>query len=431
MIDFRAGRDPIEIQPLDTLGMPKTTTTPERTLAAFTLVSRPRWLWLAILLLATLSLLTYGLLGAIPRTVNGIGVTRDGNRLIPVASSESGIVEEMLVEVGQAVAAGEAVGKLVSAVLAVEIDSAERRLGLLRSEDERASAAESATMRDAERRLDSTTREASDEIRSSEELLALRERLLGEQEKLLAEGFVAEETVLQTRTTVAGLRSGIESARTRIIAAELELERSTASMKQAQAARNEAILAAEATVDRLREQQESDRTVRSIVAGTVVEISRSVGDPVQPGERLTWLKPAGAEGDTVSVVAFLPQRTAKELDVGDAVQVQPTFVDRSRYGYIKGRLISIGTYGATDDQLGFYLQNTAMINEVVDRYKSVLIAEIELERDERTESGFEWSTHDGWPGEIGPGSILDVQVIFRVDRPIELLLPWIRSLLGQ
>ena len=112
-------------------------------------------------------------------------------------------------------------------------------------------------------------------------------------------------------------------------------------------------------------------------------------------------------------------------------QVQPTFVDRSRYGYIKGRLISIGTYGATDDQLGFYLQNTAMINEVVDRYKSVLIAEIELERDERTESGFEWSTHDGWPGEIGPGSILDVQVIFRVDRPIELLLPWIRSLLGQ
>ena len=150
--------------------MPKTTTTPERTLAAFTLVSRPRWLWLAILLLATLSLLTYGLLGAIPRTVNGIGVTRDGNRLIPVASSESGIVEEMLVEVGQAVAAGEAVGKLVSDVLAVEIDSAERRLGLLRSEDERASAAESATMRDAERRLDSTTREASDEIRSSEEL---------------------------------------------------------------------------------------------------------------------------------------------------------------------------------------------------------------------------------------------------------------------
>ena len=72
-----------------------------------------------------------------------------------------------------------------------------------------------------------------------------------------------------------------------------------------------------------------------------------------------------------------------------------------------------------------------MIDDLLARYKSVLVGVVELETDSSTESGFAWSTRSGWPGTIEPGTILELQVVYAVDRPIELLLPWIRSLLGE
>lgn len=399
-------------------------------LEAFTLISRPRWMWLIIAVLAVLAVLTYGFLGAIPRTVVGTGLTKKGFALYTVAAPQSGIIERMLVESGDRIEPGTPILSLTADVQAVQIESARRRLALLQQEDDRLTATAEEAAAETRRRLDSSIRQGEETIRSSSELLALRETLLTEQEKLLKQGFVAKETVLGTRTTVASLRSSIENARTGIAASRLESTQSGATLAEAKASRRDAIQQAEATLQQLEKQLESDFTVRSVVSGTVVEVSAIVGASVSAGQDLIVVEPDG-QSEEIDVVVFLPQRKAKELGPNAVVQLSPSFADRSRYGFMKGTLLQIDEYAATDGELSRYIDASGMIADIQNEYQAVLVGRVRLEKDAKTQSGFAWSTRKGWPGQISPGTILDVQVIFEVDRPIELLLPWLRSLIGE
>lgn len=403
----------------------------EQPLSAFTMISRPRWIWLVILSLTVIAMLIYGFLGSVPRTVEGSGLTRSHLELYTVAAPQSGIVEKLHIDVGSKIELDTPILSLSARVFEVQLQSARERLTLLQTEDERLETTTESTLAETRARLNSSIEEGEKSIRDSTELLDLRERLLDEQEKLLQQGFVAKETVLATRTTVASLRSEIESARTSIAASRLEASQSEATIAQARSGRREAIQQARATIQKLEKQQLNDYTIRSVVTGTVIEISSSVGDPVSEGEKLIVVEPAGGAEETVKVIAFLPQRKGKELKVGDAVQVSPSFASRSRYGFIKGTLTSIATYAATDGELSDFIESSSMIADLKEKYQSILVAEISLERDSKTESGLAWSTRNGWPGRISPGTILDLQVIFKVDRPIVLLLPWLRSLIGE
>ena len=404
---------------------------PEHSLSTFTLISRPRWLWLIIAILCVASGLVYAFEGAVPRTVKGLALTRDGLKIFSVAAPQAGIIEEILVKVGQQVRADEPVATLTMKILGVSIDAAGNRLSLLRSEDAFAHAAEESMISEVIGRRDSTIREALETIRSSTELLTLRRKLLEEQETLLDQGLVARETVLGTRTTVAGLQSSLETGRTAILAARLQASETESRTAKSRAGRREAILQAETTLQHLEKQRSDNYTVRAVIPGIVIEVSASIGDSVEAGDGFIMLQPDTDPNKALDVVAFIPQSKGKELKVGDTVQVVPSFVDKSRYGFIKGRLKSIDMYAATNQQLGLYIQSSGMIDDLLARYKSVLVGVVELETDSSTESGFAWSTRSGWPGTIEPGTILELQVVYAVDRPIELLLPWIRSLLGE
>ncbi|MDE0890214.1 MAG: NHLP bacteriocin system secretion protein [Phycisphaerales bacterium] len=404
---------------------------PEHSLSTFTLISRPRWLWLIIAILCVASGLVYAFEGAVPRTVKGLALTRDGLKIFSVAAPQAGIIEEMLVKVGQQVRADEPVATLTMKILGVSIDAAGNRLSLLRSEDAFAHAAEESMISEVIGRRDSSIREALETIRSSTELLTLRRKLLEEQETLLDQGLVARETVLGTRTTVAGLQSSLETGRTAILAARLQASETESRTANSRAGRREAILQAETTLQHLEKQRSDNYTVRAVIPGIVIEVSASIGDSVEAGDGFIILRPDTDPNKALDVVAFIPQSKGKELKVGDTVQVVPSFVDKSRYGFIKGRLKSIDMYAATNQQLGLYIQSSGMIDDLLARYKSVLVGVVELETDSSTESGFAWSTRSGWPGTIEPGTILELQVVYAVDRPIELLLPWIRSLLGE
>ena len=403
----------------------------EQPLEGFVLISRPRWLWLLILTFAVIAMLTYGFLGAVPRTVRGSGITRDDGRILTVAAPQAGIVEQVLVRAGERVEVDTPIVKLRARVLESQLESARKRLRLLEAEDERLTTTAETTLTESARRLASSIRQNEESIRNSTELLEMRVRLLDEQEKLLEQGFVAKETVLGTRTTVAELRSSIESARSNIAASRLEATQSEAEVRSAEAARREAIQQAAASLLQLEKQRSNDYTVRSATKGIVGEISTEIGQPVDAGQKIITLTPASPGDASLDVIAFLPQSKGKELRVGDQVQVSPSFADRSRYGFIKGEITKIDVYAATDGELSDFIQSSSMIAELQSRYSSLLIARVHLQRDPTTESGFAWSTRKGWPGKLQPGTLLDLQAIFRVDRPIDLLLPWLRSLIGE
>ena len=69
-------------------------------------------MWLAIITLAVIAVLTYGFLGAVPRTVRGEGLTRYHLDLFTVAAPQAGIVENVLVKTGARIEKGTPIVKM-------------------------------------------------------------------------------------------------------------------------------------------------------------------------------------------------------------------------------------------------------------------------------------------------------------------------------
>jgi HlyD family secretion protein len=395
----------------------------------FQLISTPRWIWLATLVLCVVSGVLYGIFGEITRTVSGVGVTRQGLDVLTIAATRSGAVASVHVKPGDELVPGDLVAMLRTNVIDAEIARIRDRITLLLAESAELEKIEDTTIHDAEVARDAALRESQEVVSTTKDLLDRRNEFLAQQEELLKEGLLAGETILRSRAQVAELQNAMEAAQSAEAEARLRVTRLKSEFAADRAARREQIAVANAELTVLERRRENEYGIRSDVAGQVDDMPIEVGDYVEAGDRLFKLLPPSTSGALLQVVAFLPQGTGKVALAGDRVQLAPRFADPSRYGYMEGRLTSISELAAIPKELSELIGNPLIVSQLLEQ--QALVAEISLELDPATPSGLKWSSIVGWPGKIGPGVILDVEIVYQVDRPIDLFLPWIRSLLGQ
>jgi HlyD family secretion protein len=272
-------------------------------------------------------------------------------------------------------------------------------------------------------------RESQEIVSAAKDLLDRRNQFLAQQEELLEEGLVAGETVLRSRAQIADLRNMMDAATSAQAEARLRVTRLKSEVAADRAARREQIALVNAELTVLERRRENEYAIRSDVAGQVDDMPIEVGDYVEAGDRIFKLLPPSNSQAPLKVVAFLPQETGKVARPGDRVQMAPGFADPSRYGYMEGRLTTISELAVAPKELTELIANPLLVSRVLEQQS--LMAEITLDLDPATPSGFKWSSIEGWPGEIGPGVILNLEIVYQIDRPIDLFLPWIRSILGR
>jgi multidrug resistance efflux pump len=338
-------------------------------------------------------------------------------------------VASVHVKPGDELVPGDLVAMLRTNVIDAEIARIRDRITLLLAESAELEKIEDTTIHDAEVARDAALRESQEVVSTTKDLLDRRNEFLAQQEELLKEGLLAGETILRSRAQVAELQNAMEAAQSAEAEARLRVTRLKSEFAADRAARREQIALANAELTVLERRRENEYGIRTDVAGQVDDMPIEVGDYVEAGDRLFKLLPPSTSGALLQVVAFLPQGTGKVALAGDRVQLAPRFADPSRYGYMEGRLTSISELAAIPKELSELIGNPLIVSQLLEQ--QALVAEISLELDPATPSGLKWSSIVGWPGKIGPGVILDVEIVYQVDRPIDLFLPWIRSLLGQ
>jgi len=395
----------------------------------FQLISTPRWIWLATLVLCVVAGILYGIFGEITRTVSGVGVTREGLDVLTIAATRAGSVASVHVKPGDELAPGDLVAMLRTNDIDAELARMKDRVTLLAAESADLETIEDTTIHDAEVARDATLRESQEIVSAAKDLLDRRNQFLAQQEELLEEGLVAGETVLRSRAQIADLRNMMDAATSAQAEARLRVTRLKSEVAADRAARREQIALVNAELTVLERRRENEYAIRSDVAGQVDDMPIEVGDYVEAGDRIFKLLPPSNSQAPLKVVAFLPQETGKVARPGDRVQMAPGFADPSRYGYMEGRLTTISELAVAPKELTELIANPLLVSRVLEQQS--LMAEITLDLDPATPSGFKWSSIEGWPGEIGPGVILNLEIVYQIDRPIDLFLPWIRSILGR
>jgi HlyD family secretion protein len=376
--------------------------------------------WAALMMMGVIlsSAVVWGFVGNVPSKVDAQGILIPSGGLRQLTSTGEGMVTRLHVGKDSKIQEGSMIAELNLPDIEDRIRQAEQRYQDALREAQNASAEDSATNAGTYATINQYE---SEKRRLQIEIGAKRDELAQKQEQL-QKGII-------TASRVEAIRRELSMMQERMIGLDAQIRSAQAGARginQRSRGRFAQADQAKAELDRLKNQQQRVTQVTSTQTGVIVELRKNVGDPVRNGELLAIVEPLGT---TVEPVVYVDSAQGKLIRPGMPVQVMPAGIERERYGFIKGEVVSITDYAATPESIAQLVANQAVASELLGG-KSRLEMRVKLLPNPNTVSGFQWSTLEGAPQRISSGTRLSVSVEVERRRPVTFVLPKIKEMLG-
>lgn len=186
-----------------------------------------------------------------------------------------------------------------------------------------------------------------------------------------------------------------------------------------------------AQYDAKRYQQRVSEEIYSPQDGIVTDLPVREGSIVMAGNPVCRIRLQEDRGDLTGVF-YVPVEKGKRMKPGMTMQLAPNGVDTSQSGSLIGIVRSVGEYPVTLESMRTTLGNDQLAQYFLQRMSSSLVeVRFELVRDEKSSSGYLWTSVVGEHKEILPGSFCTGSVIIDRKPPIEKvfykLSQWLRN----
>jgi HlyD family secretion protein len=175
--------------------------------------------------------------------------------------------------------------------------------------------------------------------------------------------------------------------------------------------------------------EEAFKSASNVVApgeGRVVAIISYQGALVSAGQPILSYEPASRR---LQAVAYVPADKAKGIEPGMLAHISPSGIEREEYGYMIGKVSSVGYFPATLEDVTRTFENEALSRSLMSA-GAVTEVLIDLVASPATPSGYRWSSPEGPPTTISSGSVSSVEIVTRAQHPIELVIPYLKRKLG-
>lgn len=206
----------------------------------------------------------------------------------------------------------------------------------------------------------------------------------------------------------------------------------------------------------------SSKTVRSSISGTVSRIDVSTGDAVKEGQvigaledggevlirspingKVTWIDVTRGESvfpsqpilyiegplfpGHIEIYGFLSLSAGEQVQPGMDVKCAIEGVDTQRYGMIQARIKEILPYPVSSKEAMMQKIPSDTLREyLISGPLPTILVVAEPILTTTTPSGMEWTSNEGPPSQIEPGSIGMMRIILSHMRPIQYFIPSIR-----
>ncbi len=363
---------------------------PEQLDVAMQVTSPLGWLALAATGVVLFVVMVWSVVGSLSIRVDGRGILLRGSAILDVISEGTGRLREIQVKPGDKVTAGQVVAR---------IDQSELRLAL------------------EQKRQELTTLSGQQSIQSTQNARLVEQyqaqaaelrRRLAMQEKLVTQGVITRSAVLETQGQLSAAEAQI---------AQYQGQRSESGNR---------LDAVQREISRLEEQLATASTVTSQHTGRVLEVLASPGDLIQSGMRVVTLEPAG---EPIRSVLYLPAAEGKKVRAGMTARVSPSTVRVEEYGFMVGEVKAVSDFPVTPEGLRQVLRNDKLAEALAGAGPPIQV-DVTLLPDEKTPSGFKWSSSSGPPMTVQSGTLCTGSVIVERRRPISYILPIFKRALG-
>jgi HlyD family secretion protein len=389
-------------------------------------VTTPKsWMALAAAIVLIAAALIWGIFGRTAERINGAGILLKEGGIFAIESRGTGIIHDVLVSVGDEVREGQVVVRVAQREASAEIHQTEGLLGELRANRDRAIAL---IRRNLEADLKSQGEERERLVKST---AALKKQIEFLQGRLRARNEAAEQGLI-TRDQAQATAQELEGALNSLVANQSQLSqleaREASTRNQAdqnifnlgqEVRRNER----ELEMNKLRYTEGTE--VVSPYRGKVVSRLVDPGQEVKSGSAVLYVE---LTDQPLQAVGFIPLQGAR-IRPGMVAQMSPEGVTWEEYGYMLGVVDSVTQGPANPEAMNRILRNQSLIQHFT-AAGSVYELKVRPLSDRATPSGFKWTTREGPPLKIGSGTLLRIQIPVQEKRPIELVVPTVRTWVG-
>ena len=386
--------------------------------------------WAAGVMLALLiaAVLAWSFMGRLPSRIVGNGLVLPQNgRVVEVQSRGAGVVVALPLAVGDTVEAGQVVARLGETEGERDLVSLNNQL----AERERDLAQVRGTS-DAERvaRAESIRRQRGAlELRANNARLqesTLRERL-STYEGLFRDRLVTRAQVVATQNELAATRQELSNAASdaaRLGVEELDLQRAAADR----------IAERQRAVDQVKQQIatatgniDAQLVVRSPDSGRVVEVRTQPGALLRAGQAVIALE---QRGSGYEVLCFVDSQDGKRVRPGMDVRIALASARREEFGTMLGTVNSVSGFPLSFEAIRTLIQNDELARSFMKAGPPFMVR-LRLDPDPDSVSGYRWTSRRGDGVPVSSGIPASAEIVTEQRRPITMVLPALRGLLGS
>jgi HlyD family secretion protein len=372
--------------------------------------------------------LVWAVFGSVPTRATGRGVLlADGKASHTVQPVVSGPVIELLVTRGQQVEQDALIARIEQVSLNTQLASNTARVAVMEQNLARLKAAHENELAKSEMSYRRQSAAAEEQISAGKVRAAALKEILTADEALMQRGLVNRMEVANARSQYDQTMQEVANATARAVQIESQREQKRDLLADIERQKQEDIDALKAEGARLQSEVAIGSAVKAPVAGRVEEIRVGRGDVVSPGTVLVTI--GQVNPGSFEILAVFSNNTAKRIVPGMDTHIRPVSVKKEEHGSMRGRVRSISELSISKAELDAILRNSELTNNLMGD-TAPLLAKIEVFLDKGTPSGFAWWGGQGPPFPVTRGTRVDVDVLIDHRRPIALIIPAFRQLLG-
>ena len=458
---------------------------PEQLEQLLQVTNRKSWITLATVGFLVVATLLWSIFGRIPVTVSGNGILIYPRQVMPFQASTEGQLASMNIAVGDRVQAGQVIATISVPDIAQRLEQEHARLErmearhetLVELQQKRLSLETEALQRKRQvlgERITSAKAMAKalrtknetyiakqytviqDYLSAQAELEQTLDKRYQSFKRLLDSQLASEEMVLQAYQKLIDVR--IKKSDLELEAQQLELKRletEEAYVEQQQRIAELTTQLQEISIDETRLKQKEfeeaaeldiqiQETLRSIARlektlkkggeivnahdGIVLEIGAIPGEIVRAGETLGFIEAEDA-ASVLMAVGFFNVGDGKKIQKGMSVNVTPSTVKRQRHGSITGIVSEVSAFPVSTDSVAAVVGNHEAASQLTQSQPRIQVY-TRLTLDEKTPSGYKWTSGEGPDMAITSGTTAEVRATVKYFRPISYVIPILRKWAG-
>lgn len=368
----------------------------------------------------------WGYNGRLPSVVSGQGVIVRKGGVLNVVAAGSGVVAQLNVDVGDKIRAQQMVAKIAQPAMMQKLKGAQESLTEAQRERDRSHALLEYEAKLAVETIERKRMNAEREITHREEQATLANEQVDVQNELLSYGLVTKQKIIEARQNVASIQDQIDKLRAQV--KELEVEKFSAHAKvlQGDAEKLLQVQDLERKLNVVRKELEIAENVVSPYGGEVLEVKVSPGTTVAAGDPILSVQP---DVQDLQVLLYLPAAQAKNVKPGMDVEVSPSTVKPEEFGFIKGKVTYVSDFPDTPAELMRNFENEVLVKALTND-GPVTEVHVEMQKNPKTPSGYQWSSPRGPTLTLSSGTLCTAETVTRWQKPITLVLPSLKRVLG-